>query len=184
MPGPAKGSKAAHDRAVKAAETRRRNKRNRTIDELVSEYPGMAEVMRYERAAPITRKLRSVGSAQPRKKKAPAFPTSYHATPTRHVTRNLKLKQTAAKKKHSVPAPRSAKAVRAMSNAELAKAYHYWWEGIGRDKTIPVPARMGGELPYTIRDEYRTRGWATHGDLPRIKEHRARRGVRKQRGGK
>ena len=140
-----KGSQAAHERALKAAATRKRNKAARG--------------------------------------ESPAFPKSYHATPTRHVTRDLRMKEP-TRKKHTVPAPRSAKAVRAMSNADLAKAYHYWFEGIGRDKSIPIPARMGGELPYTIRDEYRKRAREGYSDLPRIKAHRARRGVKKQRGGK
>ena len=178
-----KGSQAAHERALKAAETRRRNQSNRELDTFIP--PGstgeMAEEMRQYRAAPITRKLRAVKN--PRTQKAPSFPKSYHATPTRHVTRDLRMKEP-KRKKHTVPAPRSAKAVRAMSNAELEKAYRYWWEGIGRDRSIPIPARMGGELPYTIRDEHRKRAQAGYSELPRIKAHRARRGVKKQRGGK
>ena len=165
-----KGSRAAHERALKAAETRRRNRASGTYNAL----RGDDELPAYGKSAPKS-------AYNP-----PAFPKSYHATPTRHVTRDLKMKEAKkpARKRHTVPAPRSAKAVRAMSNAELAKAYHYWWEGIGRDRSIPEPARMGGELPYTIRDEYQKRAAATHGELPRIKAHRARRGVKKQRGSK
>ena len=151
------GSPEAHARALKAAATRAANR------------AATGSMTRVE--------------AKTAGKIPPPFPRSYHGHATRHVTRDLRMKEP-KRKGHPVPAPRSAKAVRAMSNAELARAYHYWWEGIGRDRTIPVPARMGGELPYTIRDEYRKRAAATHGDLPRIKEHRARRGVRKERGKK
>lgn len=178
----AAGSRAAYERALKAAETRRRNADNRSRGAFVAAYPEL-ESIAPDRSAPVTRKLRNPLATPRKPRKPPAFPKSYHATPTRHITRDLRMKEP-KRGRHSVPAPRSAKAVRAMSNAELARAYNYWWKGIGRDRSIPVPARMGGSLPYTIRDEYQKRAVATHGDLPRIKAHQARRGVRKERGRK
>lgn len=183
MPGPAKGSRAAHERALKAAETRRRNRQNAYNERLQREMPGLTVT----RNAPITRKLRNP-LATPRKareKKPPPFPTSYHATPTRHVTRDLKMKELKPKsKRHSMIAPKSVKQIRAMDNAELERQYRYWWQGIGRDKSIPVPKRMGGELPYKLREEHDRRYTAGHGNLPRIQAHQARRGVKKQRGAK
>ena len=104
-----KGSRAAHERSLKAAETRRRNKAS--------------------------------GGA-------PAFPASYHARPTQHVTRDLRMKQTVKKpKQHRI----ALKKIRTASTADLEAAYaemnsgHWTW-GRGDDDRY-----------YGIKDELRAR---------------------------
>lgn len=201
------GSPEAHARALKAAETRRRRQSNRDLDNFIP--PGstgeMAEEMRQYRAAPITKKLRAVknprtpktaaevlgtgarhqGTAKVLKssaKKTPAFPKNYHATPTRHVTRDLRMKAP-KRKRHTYTFPASKAAIKRLDNAALQRQYRYWWQGVGRDKSLPVPARAD-KLVYDLRDEHNRRAAATYGDLPRIQAHRARRGVRKQKGQK
>ncbi len=137
-----KGSQAAHERALKAAATRKRNKATDG---------------------------------------APSFPTSYHATPTRHVTRDLTMKQTPPRTKHPFTLPTSKKAVRALSNAELQRQFNYWWHVKGTD----MPKRRNADtIVYELREELRRRAQAGYNDLPRIQTHRAARGVRKERGRK
>ena len=137
-----KGSREAHERSLKAAETRRRNKANG---------------------------------------RAPAFPASYHARPTQHVTRDLRLKQTPAKKQHPYKLPASRKAVHALSNIELQRQYNYWRGVRGMD----MPKQRNADYVIDeLKQEMRRRAVSTYGDIPRIKEHRARRGVKKQRGEK
>ena len=120
------------------------------------------------------------GSAR---RKAPPFPSGYHAkpTPTRHVTRDLRLKQTPKKPRfRKLP---TKKSLQTMSNAELEREYRYWWEN-AEHMPMQYAPKAADRRVYEIRDEHARRAEETHGDLPRIQAHRARRGVKKQRGRK
>lgn len=128
-------------------------------------------------------RARALKAAETRRKRKtpPPFPTSYHATPTRHVTRDLRLKQTPARVKHPYKLPASLAAVRKLDNIELQRQYNYWWHVKGTD----IPKRRNADqVIYELRNEMRRRAQSTYGDIPRIKAHRARRGVRKERGRK
>lgn len=110
-----KGSRAAHERALKAAETRKRN-----------------------RATGIT-------------KQAPPFPTSYHATPTRHITRDLRLKQTPKRLPKPKQSRLSIRNIRKADTTELRAAYEHmnasgWQWGPGDERRY-----------YGIQDELRLR---------------------------
>lgn len=110
-----KGSHAAHERALKAAETRRRN-----------------------RMAGIT-------------KQAPPFPASYHAAPTRHVTRDLRLKQTPKRTPKPKQSRLSIRDIRKADTAELEQAFQRmnapeWQFGAGDDRRY-----------YAIKSELRLR---------------------------
>ena len=85
---------------------------------------------------------------------APAFPNSYHARPTQHVTRDLRLKQTPKQIKHPLAFPKSKKAVRAMSTADLQRQYEYWGNIPGKD----MPKRRNADtIFYAIKEELRYR---------------------------
>lgn len=176
-----KGSRAARERALKAAETRRRNADNRSRGAFVATYPELESDMSHVRAAPITRKLRNPMATPRKPRKPPAFPASYHATPTRHVTRDLRLKQTPVRVRHPYKLPASRAAVRKLDNIELQRQYNYWQHVKGAD----MPKRKNADIVVDeLKQEMRRRAESTYGDLPRIKAHRARRGVRKERGRK
>ena len=112
---PKKGSRAAHEGALKAAETRRRNK---SLGKYRARY-----------AEEHAENMRDNGQL------TPAFPTSYHARPTQHVTRDLRLKQTVKKpKQHRI----ALKKIRTASTAELEAVYNemnsgHWEWGRGDD---------------------------------------------------
>ena len=117
-----KGSRAAHERSLKAAETRRRN-RNATVG--------------------MTRAEAKMEGRIP-----PPFPREYHGSATRHVTRDLRMKQTIKKpKQHRI----ALKKIRTASTAELEAAYadmnsgHWEW-GRGDD-----------DRNYGIKNELRAR---------------------------
>ena len=104
-----KGSPEAHARAMKAAETRRRNAGNR----------------------------------------APAFPKSYHATPTRHVTRDLKMKYPKARKLISL------RGIRKADTATLEADFEYMRRP--RAETGLANSLANSKRYYAIKDELRAR---------------------------
>lgn len=149
-----KGSPEARARALKAAETRRRNRGGKAA--------------------------------------APPFPTSYHATPTRQVTRDLQLKYRVKKPKQ---ARLSVRGVKKASNDELRHAYHemnsaQWVWGTGDDTryyAIKDELRLRANPKLrTYLEEHPSRGKKKAADAreQRLGAHRARRGVKKQRGAK
>lgn len=164
-----KGSRAAHERALKAAETRRRKQTNRELDAFIP--PGstgeMADEMHQYRAAPITRKLRNPLAAPRTPRKPPAFPKSYHATPTRHVTRDLKMKE--VKK----PRPRkliSLRGIRKADTATLEADFEYMRRP--RKETGLADSLANEKRYYAIKDELRARA------NPNLSLYLQRRGIR------
>lgn len=191
-----KGSRAAHERALKAAETRRRNRSNADLNAFIP--PGstgeFADEMRQYRAAPITRKLRAVKN--PRTRKAPPFPKSYHATPTRHVpSYSAKAEQRHNPKAPKLRKPLTKAQVKRATNDQLRAEMDYW----GRIPGSQIRTRVQDMAYSNAKDELRMRAnprlaTVIHEISPRSKRerdrrynerheaHRARRGVKKQRG--
>lgn len=143
-----KGSRAAHERALKAAETRRRNADNRSRSAFVATYPELESDMAHVRSAPVTRKLRAVKNPRGTRK-PPAFPTSYHATPTRKVTRDLKMKYPKARKLISL------RGIRKASTEELEADFEYM--NRPRRETGIANTSANDKRYYAIKDELRAR---------------------------
>lgn len=148
-----KGSQAAHERALKAAATRKRNKAARGA--------------------------------------SPAFPKSYHATPTRHVTRDLRLKYP----KTTLRKPLTKAQVKRATNDQLRDEVAYW----GNIRGSLIKTRAQDNAYYAAKDELNARANPRIGTfvaeygrgrkakahkVERLEAHRMRRGVKKQRGGK
>lgn len=112
----------------------------------------MADEMHQYRAAPITRKPRNPLAAPRTPRKPPAFPKSYHATPTRHVTRDLKMKE--VKK----PKPRKLLAIRDIRKADtetLKRDFEYMQRP--RKETGVQDTLANEKRYYAIKDELRAR---------------------------